>query len=162
MIDFGITEQPHSQHLNSSGILTSFCGPFQQGTIDLVKMIITLRKKKLHSISCYLSIIPSICFLMSCARLSDLACTKFSKHQGFENLLFFQELYTANKVKWSPSDWWNLAFFWSARACLSCWRQKRSQVYVKTIDASKEGHSNDRFSWYVPLDLLIATIIFSL
>lgn len=40
----------------------------------------------------YLSIIPSICFLMSWARLSDLACTKFSKHHGFENLLFFQEL----------------------------------------------------------------------
>lgn len=32
---------------------------------------------------------------------------------------FFQPSYTASSVRWSPSGWWNLAFFWSACACFS-------------------------------------------
>lgn len=84
-----------------------------------------------------LSIIPSICFRISWALLNDLAWMKFSKHQGFENLLFFHELYTASNVIWSPSAWWNFAFFWSARACFS-W-QKSSE---KTTSSSEWRYSN--------------------
>lgn len=29
-------------------------------------------------------------------------------------------------MRWSPSVWWNLAFFWSARACLSYTHKKKS------------------------------------
>ena len=77
-----------------------------------------------------LSIMPSICFLISCALLKDLACMKFSKHHGLENLLFFQELYTASRVIWSPSPWWNFAFFWSARACFSWHIQEQWYLYL--------------------------------
>ena len=39
---------------------------------------------------------------------------KFSKHQGLLNLAAFHASYTASSVRWSPSAWKNLAFFWSA------------------------------------------------
>ncbi len=39
---------------------------------------------------------------------------KFSYAQGLENLDAFHASYTASSVRWSPSGWKNLAFFWSA------------------------------------------------
>jgi hypothetical protein len=44
----------------------------------------------------------------------ERAWMKFSKHQGLLNLAAFHASYTASSVRWSPSAWKNLAFFWSA------------------------------------------------
>ena len=115
----------HNNHASSS---SSFLSPCNINIIchasSYICIITSSRSSTITiiiiiTITTYLSIRPNICFLISWALLNDLAWTKFSKHQAFENLLFFQELYTANKVRWSPSGWWNLAFFWSAIACLS-------------------------------------------
>lgn len=61
-------------------------------TIKSITIIIYLHVHILKHADHYLSIIPSICFLTSCALLSVLACIKFSKHQALENLLFFHAL----------------------------------------------------------------------
>ncbi len=50
----------------------------------------------------------------TCARRSERSWMKFSYAQGLENLDAFQASYTASSVRWSPSGWKNLAFFWSA------------------------------------------------
>lgn len=53
---------------------------------------LTRTTKKVLPFSLYLSMMLSICLRMSWALFRERPWMKFSKHQGLENLLFFQEL----------------------------------------------------------------------
>ena len=96
---FSLSLPPSFQYLLFPPLCTLFSSPlptflaaFLKNPEQIAFCTLTTSFPQETTFSLCLSMIPSSCFLMSWHLFRLRACTKFSKHHGVENLLFFQAL----------------------------------------------------------------------